>query len=498
VKNKSVIACAVLTALISMLLIMSAFGERTYKGPETFYKVYLDGESIGLIRDAEEFYNLVNREQSEIREKFGVDRVYPPNGFNIVRYTTHRPELTTPEDIYAQIKDERPFTIRGYIITLRNAEEETEEEVYVLDRELWRSAAERFVSVFVGTEAFEDWKNDTQSEITEIGEMVTYINWVDEPEIRIGFISIEETIFTDEDMLSQYLLYGTNEEGETYIVEEGDTIETIAFEHELNTEEFLIANPRFTSETNLLAIGEEVSIALIAPIMEIVYDKIIVEDEAIPFERETRYDVSLPSSFNEVTQEGEEGLKRVRKELQFINGAPSQGAPAPLETVLQEPTPEITTRGRIPGGRPPADTGTGWGWPTNEPSIITSGYGFRWGSMHHGIDISGTGWGSPIRSVRDGIVFEVNNHWTLGNFIIIEHPNGYYTLYAHLSRVEVAEGERVTRGQVIGRMGNTGRVIPRPTRENPHRGTHLHFEVWQGGPPYAGGRSFNPMRLWGR
>ena len=496
-KNKGIIACAFLTSLISMLLIISAFGGRTYESPETFYKVYLDGKAIGLIKDAEEFYNLVNREQAEIREKFGVDRVYPPNGFNIVRYTTHKPELSTPEDIYAQIKDEKPFTIQGYIITIRNSEEDTTEEIYVLDKDLFDAAAERFINVFVNAEAFEDWKNDTQSEITDTGEMVTFVDWVDRPAIKRGFISTEERIFTDEDTLSQYLLFGTNEKGETYIVEPGDTIESIAFEHQLNTEEFLIANPEFTSEANLLAIGQEVSIALIEPRMELVFDKIIVEDEVIPFERETVYDVSLPASFREVTQAGEDGLRRVRKQMQFINGEPAQGAPEPLIDILQEPVAEITTRGRIPGGRPPADTGTGWGWPTNEPSIITSHYGWRWGKMHHGIDISGTGWGSPIRSVQPGVVFETGSHSTLGNFITIAHPNGYYSLYAHMSRVEVKEGESVIRGQIIGRMGNTGMVVPRPTPQHPHRGTHLHLEIWEG-QPYAGGRSINPLRLWGR
>ena len=137
-KTKGIITCAILTSLISMLLIVSAFGDRASAlNPETFYKVYLDGKSIGLIKDAEEFYNLVNNEQAEIREKFGVDRVYPPNGFSIVRYTTHKPELSTPEDIYAQIKDEKPFTIPGYIIKLKNTEEDITTTINVLDKELF-------------------------------------------------------------------------------------------------------------------------------------------------------------------------------------------------------------------------------------------------------------------------------------------------------------------------------------------------------------------------
>ena len=497
-KTKSIFISAFLTALISMLLIISSFQNKTLDTPGTYYQVYLDGKKLGIINDDEEFYNLINTEQSAIREKFGVDKVYPPNGFDIIKYTTHNPKVATAESIYAQIKDKKSFTVKGYIVTIKNSEENITEEIYVLKKELFEAAAERFIKVFVPSAQFEDYKNDLSKEITETGEIITFIDWIDKPEIKEGYISTEEKIFTDEDALSQYLLYGTNEQGETYTVGKGDTIESIAFNHELNSEEFLIANPKFTGENNLLAIGEEVSVALIKPILNLVYDKIIVNDESVPFEKKVEYDISQPANYKEVTQKGENGIKRVRKELQFINGAPSQEAPTPIETIIKEVVDEVTTRGRIPGGRP-VDTGTSWGWPTNEPYVITSPYGYRWGTMHDGIDISGTGYASPIRSVQDGIVYRLSaiDNSTLGKHVIIDHQNGYYTLYAHLCRVDVYDGARVIRGQIIGGMGNTGRTVPAPTPSAPYRGTHLHFGVYIG-PPYAGGSSINPMRLWSR
>jgi murein DD-endopeptidase MepM/ murein hydrolase activator NlpD len=63
-----------------------------------------------------------------------------------------------------------------------------------------------------------------------------------------------------------------------------------------------------------------------------------------------------------------------------------------------------------------------------------------------------------------------------GNRIIVDHNNGYQTLYGHLSQISVAVGQAVSRGQTIGRMGSTGRST----------GPHLHFEVRQGG------RQLNP------
>ena len=58
-----------------------------------------------------------------------------------------------------------------------------------------------------------------------------------------------------------------------------------------------------------------------------------------------------------------------------------------------------------------------------------------------------------------------------GNRVVIDHGNGYITLYGHMSVVQVVAGQRVKRGDVIGQMGNTGRST----------GTHLHFEIRQGG-----------------
>ena len=69
--------------------------------------------------------------------------------------------------------------------------------------------------------------------------------------------------------------------------------------------------------------------------------------------------------------------------------------------------------------------------------------------------------------------------------VVLRHDNGYYTVYAHLSKFYVSKDQHVSRGERIGAMGHTGNAF----------GTHLHFGVFTG-PPYNGGRSFNPLRLW--
>lgn len=113
---------------------------------------------------------------------------------------------------------------------------------------------------------------------------------------------------------------------------------------------------------------------------------------------------------------------------------------------------------------------------------FTSGFGvrsdpFRGGAaMHAGVDISGP-IGTPIYATADGIVGRAQWANGYGKLIEIEHGKGIQTRYGHLSGILVAAGARVTRGQLIGRMGSTGRST----------GSHLHYEV------RLDGHAVNPM-----
>ena len=124
--------------------------------------------------------------------------------------------------------------------------------------------------------------------------------------------------------------------------------------------------------------------------------------------------------------------------------------------------------------------------PSDKPvktAAFTSGYGvrsdpFRGGAaMHAGIDLSGPV-GTPIYATADGLVTDAGyNSGGYGNLIKLDHGRGIETRYGHLSKLTVRAGERVTRGQVIGRMGSTGRST----------GSHLHYEV------RIDGRAVNPI-----
>ncbi|HKK83965.1 MAG TPA: M23 family metallopeptidase [Roseovarius sp.] len=106
----------------------------------------------------------------------------------------------------------------------------------------------------------------------------------------------------------------------------------------------------------------------------------------------------------------------------------------------------------------------------------TSGFGMRWGRMHKGTDFAAPH-GTPIYATADGVVTHAGWLSGYGRLVKIQHEFGIETRYAHNSKLFVKKGQRVSRGQKISAMGNTGRST----------GTHLHYEV------RVGGKAVNPM-----
>jgi len=125
-------------------------------------------------------------------------------------------------------------------------------------------------------------------------------------------------------------------------------------------------------------------------------------------------------------------------------------------------TPEFAPSQRSPYQPSPNQR---WLWPAR--GVFTSGYGWRWGRMHKGIDIANSV-GTPIVAAQDGrISFAGWSDGGYGYLVEITHEDGSISLYAHQSRLLVQMGEEVRQGQQIGLMGSTGRST----------GPHLHFEI---------------------
>ena len=487
------------TVIITILLFFVGIDARTEGNPIECYQVYLNGDKIGLIDDKQELYDLIDREQSQLKEKYHVDKVYPPNGLSVEKIFTYNNNIVDVNYIYNLIKDSEPFTVEGYTATVTYTEKkiqndgdivENREPVYIhmLDKSYFEKALYNTAAAFIGSEELKNYEANTQKEITDVGEVINSVYFEETLTIKKDYISTDDYIFTNVNDLSKYLLFGTLDEQKTYTVKEGENLDKIADANNLNIEELLVANPKYTSADVLLTAGEKLNVGLISPIVSVIYKKKVVQDITNSYKTEYIDDNTKYNDYKVTTQKGENGITRITQDIKYSNGEIQSLQIVNRETI-KDTVNEVITRGTktLGGGYYFHDIGLGnesWSWPTVSPFVITSGFKWRWGRQHQGIDISGTGYGSPIYAVNSGVAYQVNydSSKAEGLAVYIDHGNGYCTIYMHLSRILVKAGDTITREQKIGLMGSSGSST----------GTHLHLGVFKGGRPYQGGVAVDP------
>jgi murein DD-endopeptidase MepM/ murein hydrolase activator NlpD len=192
-------------------------------------------------------------------------------------------------------------------------------------------------------------------------------------------------------------------------------------------------------------------------------------------------DTSQPLGYESVTTKGKNGTRKVEAQIIYVNGEERYRTVTATTDILPVVNQVLTVGAQtytddsiIGDGKA---TGT-FVWPLPYTKNITSYFASRWGSFHGAIDIAG-GYthGKPIIASDGGVVVEAGFHNSYGNYVLIDHGNGFKTRYAHCSVLEVKKGDKVAQGQYIAKVGNTGFVT----------GSHLHFEV------IKDGRLVNPL-----
>ena len=470
----------------------------TSKAPKELYRVYLKGESIGLIESKKELEDYIDKKQKEIKKKFDVDKVYLPEELDIEKEKTYDNDISSVKKIYNKIKNISPFTIKGYAIKIKGVDTESgdgkkikgkTQTIYVLDKKVFEDAVDNIVHSFVSDADYKKYESGDQEEIKETGKIIERIYIDNKITIRKANIPVDETIYQDTNTLSRYLMFGTTKDQKKYMVKEGDTISQISLNNKIATEEFLIANPEFTSENTLLYPGQEVTIGILKPQFRVVEEDHVVQDQETNYQTETQYDNSKEIGYSKVKQKGVKGVTRYTQKIKKVNGETISVVNVSDEEI-KKPVNEII----IKGGKKSSYTGYGtvvatpgeWGWPAT-CSSVSSPFGYRWGTLHDAIDIAGCGYGSNIFAAKDGVVVQSSYNYDNGEYVTIDHGNGYYSLYAHLvsgsRRVRV--GDYVVKGQVIGSMGMTGAAT----------GVHVHFAIWRGY-PYRGGTPLNPLAFY--
>ncbi len=234
----------------------------------------------------------------------------------------------------------------------------------------------------------------------------------------------------------------------TYIVQVGDTAESIAQNFGLQPTTILWSNPELERVPDLLRVGQELVILPLDGVYHTVAEGDTLESVAEQYKAAAQ-DIE-DCSFNRLPVRG---MLRTGMRLIVPNG-----------TKPYEPRRVTAYQGPVPQDA----VGTGaFRWPTS--GRISQGYWYA----HRAIDIANAVGTAILASDAGYISFA---RWTdvgYGYLVVVDHANGYQTYYAHLSNIFVMEGEVVTAGQVIGALGSTGNST----------GPHLHFEVRYNGYP---------------
>jgi len=252
------------------------------------------------------------------------------------------------------------------------------------------------------------------------------------------------------------------DEPQRYIVKAGDTITTIALEFGIDPETVLFANPDLRGDPHRLAIGQEVTILPVNGVLHVVEEGDTLASIAEKYEAD---------AIDIVTY----GPNGVGGDDDLVAGAQIV---VPGGTVDIE-IPPYYRYGPGSGTRAVWASDGGQGPVAGSGNFYTASYGrisqwfHRW---HPAIDIANST-GTPIYAVDGGTVEVASWYGWAGNAIIVDHGNGFESLYAHLSRIDVGVGQTVQKGQIIGGMGCTYGAGGRCT------GSHLHLELF-----YQGGR----------
>lgn len=263
---------------------------------------------------------------------------------------------------------------------------------------------------------------------------------------------------------------------QTYTVQAGDTLSTIAAKHDMTTSGLRQLNPNY-AKTDMVRIGDVLTIRRPQSFLQVKVIKTISYTETIDYKTQYVNNDRKPVTYSVVKTKGQEGSQVVTAEVTYVDGVES-GRKIIATTVTKQPVTKVVERGTkkvVSSGGTLVQQGDGIShgnmlWPVPICHNMSRGYF----AGHYAIDIANgpvTVRNKPCVAADGGKVVYAGWYYGYGNYVKIQHANGLQTTYAHLNSISVVKGQQVSRGQQVGLVGNTGNSS----------GPHLHFEVIRNG-----------------
>ena len=311
----------------------------------------------------------------------------------------------------------------------------------------------------------------------ELDNMLAPYQNPDDPNLTVAFnkevrcedsIYFTSTLVPVDEIIGK--LHGEEQGAVYYTIQSGDTPWTVAGSFGISVDELQAQNPDldFNSSSGF-PVGSQLTISQAMPYLQVKRTLVSTYQETIPYETEEQQDSTLPMGTVQVVQEGAEGLAEITQQQVFYGDSSTPSETTIIDrVVVQEPVKRIVAMGQYVPAENIAylSDGSTLIWPVPAYRGIS-----RWmlgagGKIHGGVDIRAN-YGTEILASASGQVTVAGYHWSYGNYVVINHGNGYQTLYAHASSLAVRAGQTVAQGQVIAYVGSTCKSS----------GNHCHFEI---------------------
>lgn len=293
-----------------------------------------------------------------------------------------------------------------------------------------------------------------------VGEpVVQSVDFLEKVDMKITEIKPDQVMKPD-DLVTK--LETGNVGPSKYTVEKGDCVGCIAKKLGISKQVIYEKNPWIQDDK--IRIGDVLDVTVLKPALTVRTVEKVVENQEIQHEIIYEKDDTMRAGETKTIKPGKNGMKKVTFLVTKGNGYMLDQEMVG-EEVVEQPVPEYAKKGtKVILGE-----GTGkFVWPV-VGAKLSDYFGMRWGKMHKGIDITGN---KNILASDNGVVTYTGDKGDgYGNKVVIDHKNGYVTVYGHMSKIETSKGKIVEKGEKIGVMGDTGFST----------GVHLHFEIQRNG-----------------
>jgi len=456
-------------AAVLLLAIGLGFGGKHYIASNTitFQEVYHDGKLIGEVVSSDQVKQLIQDKEEDIKTSHpGLNMVLTTGD---ITYQDKSGYKAKPDSETTLRKLGELFTSHATAVQLRvdgkvvGLVKDQETADAILNRvktrykpDVTTAVTEKNKKLEVSALSFKDEQNTNAANPKQQVSLKS-VNFVEQVGTQEADVQPEQ--IADAQSIYMKLVQGSTKPTK-YTVQKGDCVGCIA--QKFNISPQVIYENNAWIEDDMIRPGDVLDLTVIAPEVTVETVENVTEIESIEPITVYQPNSNMRAGEMKTVREGKSGKKKLVYKLVKRNGYLMS------EDLLGEQVLEYTVPAIVMKGTKVLGEGTGaFSWPVSGHKL-TSSFGSRWGRQHKGIDMVGS---TDIMAADDGVIEFAGTRNGYGNCIIIDHKNGYKTLYGHLSKISVKSGDTVEKGDSIGIMGNTGHSF----------GTHLHFEIHKDG-----------------